>query len=187
MTKEEIFKIALLCFNVSYDKVGEDSQEAEYCRSFLRSAELSCAQMHEWTFLQKTKKYEDSEKIDGYFDTRFMFGYEKPSDLISVYFINGKYDNSVQAIGNNIYFEVSDPEIVYISSDVDYDTFPYPDDYGYLLAYELAYEISDFIAPDKSDYKNMIMQKLQIKLELIRRADLQNTRRKNPHQDLFVI
>ena len=76
MKKEDVYRIALICFNVDYDKImpkaeGDDPSAQEdkpnevlLCDRFYRSAELFCIKSYDWSFLYKTRKYTTDDLIE---------------------------------------------------------------------------------------------------------------------------
>lgn len=186
MKKEDVFRIALKCFNMSYDKIGADSVEASYCEDFLRSAELFCARTYKWSFLQKRLKYEEADRIDEAPFRNMKYCYRAPDDIVQMVFINCEYNSDFQIIGRKLYTRECDPEITYLSGEVDYDSFPYPDDYGYMLAYRLAMEISQYIAPDNSVASENAQQKFLLCAQVLQNSEVDMQRKRNPHPSQFV-
>lgn len=186
MTKEDIFRITLACFNQSYDKIGEEALEVSFCNSFLRSAELFCARAYAWSFLQKRVQFTDDDKLDEEPFNELKFVYTLPSDCVQVSYLNSERNVNFKVLGKNFFTDIENPELTYISGEVDYDTFPYPDDYGYLLAYRLAMEIAQFIAPESSTTTNQIQQKFLLSAQTLQASEKDMQRKKNPSPLKYV-
>ena len=75
MKKEDIYRIALICFNVDYDMImpkaeGDDPSatagkpnEVLLCDRFYRAAELFCVKAYDWSFMYKVKEYTDDDLV----------------------------------------------------------------------------------------------------------------------------
>lgn len=186
MKQTDIFRITLSCFNMSYSKIGEDSVEVGYCNNYLRAAELFCARTYAWSFLQKRYRFTDTDKLTRDPFDGLCYCYKSPSDIVKVLFINGEHNEDFRIIGNEFYCRYDNPEVTYVSGAVDYNGFPYPDDYGYLIAYRLAVEIAQFIVPDNASVANQIQQKFLLIAQTMQRSEKDMQRKRNPSPRKFV-
>ena len=187
MNKKEIFTITLLCFNKDYEKLGDESVEAAYCESFLKAAEYFVARSYDWTFLRKRVKFAEKDRIKEVPYKRLPYAYAKPVDLVKPLFVNGEYDEDIEIIGSVIFFRKPDPELTYTSSAIDYEKFPYPEDFGYYIAYRLAIEISQYLAPNNNVAMEQATQKMQLVMQSLVASEMESTRKKNPRERWFVI
>lgn len=200
MNKDTIYRIALRCFNIDYDKIypiesrntGEKPVEVKYLDDFQRSAILFCARVHRWSFLMKNYTFGKEDRIDDIGSSHGIDGmpycYKKPSDIIEIYYINGSYNNSFTIIGDRIYFSIENPTITYTTSDIVLDDFDmYPDDFGYLVAYRLGIEICQYISPNDTAVANMLSGNFQIVFQSLSNTESRSFRKKNPNKDWFVI
>ena len=67
MKKDEVYRRALLCFNVDLDKLGdkpEETNEYKLCDTFYQAAESFCIKLYDWSFIYRLKKYEDTDLIE---------------------------------------------------------------------------------------------------------------------------
>lgn len=203
MNKDTIFRIALRCFNMDYDRIypeeqrgaGTIPQEVKILEDFLRSATLFCIRTYKWSFLLTSKKYTESERVyeDAEKTTPKSFkgkayAYPKPSDLGSIYYINGFYNKDFDIAGKNIFFDTENPEIAYISTDVDYSRFSelYPDDFGYLIAYRLGLETYQYLAPNDTNAANLLSQNFQMVFQSLTATERMSMRKANPSPSAFV-
>lgn len=204
MNKDTIFRIALRCFNMDYDRIYPEAQredgiipeEVKILDDFLRSATLFCIRTYKWSFLLASKKYtesdreyEDEEKtVPKSFKGKF-FSYPKPVDLGTIYYINGIYNQDFDIAGKSIYFSVENPEIAYISTTVDFEKFSelYPDDFGYLIAYRLGLETCQYIAPNDTQASNLLSQNFQMVFQSLSNTERMSMRKANPSPSAFVI
>ena len=186
MKKEDIFRIALSCFNMSYDKIGADSVEAGYCDNYLRAAELFCARSYAWSFLQKRHRFKEEDRVSNPPFGCLRFCYKAPDDIVKVVFINAEHNETFRIIGSDFYTDMCEPEITYVSGDVDYDVFPYPDDYGYMIAYRLAIETAQFIVPDNVSIARQVESKYLLIYQMLQRSETDMQRRRNPSPHRYV-
>ena len=72
MKKEDVYRIALICFNVDYDKIMPEEVEGQepelpnevlLCERFYRAAELFCIESYDWSFMHHLKRYEDKDLV----------------------------------------------------------------------------------------------------------------------------
>lgn len=187
MTRKDVISIALSCFNISYEKIGSDSDEVGRCEQFLRSAESNCARYYDWSFLQKMKTYTDAELIKDEHFRNMRFCYEKPSDMVKVLFVNDRYNSNVYVIGSRIYTELPNPTITYVSDSIDYDKWSYPDLYGYLIGYMLASLLVNILRPDDSTIAQKISSMFNLTYQSLLQADMGSGRKRNPPRDRFII
>ena len=193
MTKQDIYRIALDCFNINIDELVTEKDEAHpevspqirYCDSFYRNAEISCSKLFEWSFLYAVRKYEDKDLYPLYNDGK-RFAYPVPDNFSYPVFVNGKYNQNISRVGKYLVFTVPNPELIYVVDKIDFDNWAYPDDYGYLLAYKLAMEIQPNVAPD-TNMLNGVMQKYGLVYNQLKTSEVKETRKKNPPPSLFVV
>lgn len=187
MTKKQIIEIALSCFSIDYDKIGEDSDEVKKCSIFLRQSEEACARYYDWSFLMKDIAYSDEDIVEGESFRNMGYCYAKPSDMVKVLYVNDVYNEDVYVIGGHIYTAVENPKITYISSKVDYDNWSYPDTYGYLLGYMLASYVISFLRPDDPNISNNIQGLFNLSFQSLVSSERFYSRKKNPPQNKYVI
>lgn len=204
MSKDTIFRIALRCFNMDYDRIYTEEQreagtmpeEVKILEDFLRSATLFCIRTYKWSFLLTSKRYtederewEDEEKTEPKTFKGKFFSYPKPADLGTIYYINGIYNQDFDIAGKSIYFSVENPEIAYISTTVDFENFStlYPDDFGYLIAYRLGLETCQYIAPNDTQASSLLSQNFQMVFQSLTATERMSMRKANPSPSAFVI
>ena len=203
MDKDAIFRIALRCFNMDYDKIypedqreaGNIPEEVKILNDFLRSAILFCVRTYKWSFLLKTKRFTEDDRIYEDEDKKIpasfkgkSFAYKKPSDMASIYYINGIYNQDFDIAGMSIFFALQNPEIAYISTAVDLDDFSekYPDDFGYLIAYRLGLETHQYLAPNDTNAASLLTQNFQMVFQSLTSTERMSMRKANPNQSAFV-
>lgn len=186
MTKQDVIRIALSCFNISYDKIGDDSVEAGYCLNYIRSAELFCARSYTWSFLQKRYRFQDSDFVESEPFDKLWFCYKVPKDLIKVVFVNSNFNEDFRIIGTNFYTDKDKPEITYVSGEIDYESFPYPDDFGYMIAYRLAIEVAQFIVPNNVSISEQVQSKYMLIYQMLQKSEKDMQRRQNPSPKKYV-
>lgn len=187
MTEKEVIRIALSCFNISYDKIGDDSDEVSICKMNIRQAESICARYSNWTFLLKRKQFTSDDSLDESSYRRMDYCYQKPSGMVKILYVNGRYNENISVIGDKLFTSVENPEITYICDIVDYDTFPYPDLYGYLIAYTLASLCANFFRPDDQAITTKISNMFNFAYQSLISGEFDNTRKKNPSKSDFVV
>ena len=214
MKKDEVYRIALLCFNVDLDKLGdkpEETNEYKLCDAFYTAAESFCIDAYDWSFMYKLKKYTDDDLIadksviydePGYiyhedpFDGRCGFrksimsryAYKAPSDMAKPLFVNGRYNETIEKAGNILRFNEKNPELTYISSAIDYNIDEaYPSGFFYMIAYKLAMEIQPNIAPESQVLLTAVTQKMQNLFQALRQAEMEMTRKEIPPAHTFVV
>lgn len=203
MDKNTIFRITLRCFNMDYDKIypkdqreaGNMPEEVRILNDFLRSAILFCVRTYKWSFLLKTVRMSDYDRV---YDDEDMtipatfkgkpYAYKRPSDMASIYYINGIYNQDFDIAGTAIYFAVPNPDVTYISTAVDLDDFSdkYPDDFGYLIAYRLGLETHQYIAPNDTNAASLLTQNFQMVFQSLTSTERMSMRKANPNQSAFV-
>lgn len=214
MKKDEVYRRALLCFNVDLDKLGdkpEETNEYKLCDTFYQAAESFCIKLYDWSFMYRRKKYEDTDLIEeesiinddipeyvyqedldhghrGFMRIRSSrYAYTAPSDMAKPLFVNGRYNATIERIGNTLRFAEKNPELIYISSYVDYNTDEaYPADFFNLIAYKLAMEIQPNIAPENQILLTAASNKMQNVFQAMRQAEMEMTRKETPPAHEFV-
>lgn len=195
MTKQDIFRIALDCFNINIEELviepdeehAEVSPQIRYCETFYRNAEISCSKLFEWSFLYNFRQYEDKDLYEPLSDPACCnFAYPVPENFSSPIFVNGIYNQNIKRLGAYLIFTVKNPSLTYIIDKLDFDNWIYPDDYGYLVAYKLAMEIQPNVAPD-TNMLSGVMQKYGLVYTQLKTAEVKVTRNKNPSPSIFVV
>lgn len=177
MDREHIFTLALRLFNIDYSKI-EGGSEIEICNEFIDTAEEFCINAAQWTFMMKSHSFTSSERVSGSF-LNLKHGYQLPSDLFTVSFVNGEYNADFAIRGQEIFFFSENPTIDYISRTIDYESFPYPTTFAHLIASQLALKIAPMIAPD-SNLENRIAQQYAIYFQSLQAYNLSNRRIQQP-------
>ena len=192
MTQYDIFAIALDTYGTKIetlvtevdDEHPEVSNEIRYCQRYYRDAEISCSELYEWSFLYKMHKYTSDELYKDYSDDRH-FAYPVPEDFSYPVFVNDRYNSNIRRIGKYLVFDNENPELIYVSSKLDFENWDYPDNYGYLVAYRLAMEIFQNVCPDSNQYQYAV-QKYGLVLQTLKNAEIKSNRKKNPSSWMFV-
>ena len=214
MKKDEVYRIALLCFNTDLDKLGdnpEETNEYKLCETFYAAAEAFCIDAYDWSFMYRQKKFEDSDLIAeksiiyddipeyvyeddlpsgrrGFLKVRSsLYAYKAPSDMAKPMFVNGKFNATIERIGNILRFKEKNPELIYIASSVDYNKDEeYPTKFFYMIAYKLATEIQPNIAPENQVMLTAATQKMQTVFQAMRQSEMEMTRKETPPAHSFV-
>lgn len=184
MDTEDIYRLALGIFNISYQQVGADSMEAMLCADYLEAAKEVCLTTNPWPFLLRTASFGDADRIEGS-HRGLGYGYAMPDDLAYPYLINGKYDETFSISGGNIYFPFENPEVEYVSDSVDIGDMPSL--YVYLIADELAIQIAPMLASDSTKVEAKAASLFQRHLASLNLMYQNTSRQKNPNKDWFVI
>ncbi len=179
MTRENIYRKALLYFNILIDEIEPNAKERMMCDEFMDSAEEFCIGQENWTFLMKRHVFSDTEKVEGSY-MGLEYGYSLPSDFFRCCFINDSYNEDFAIRGNDIFFYSKNPAMDYISRDIDYERFPYPNTFEILLATQLAIKISPMVSPDVNVEKR-IAQQYAIAFSQLQTTNLANRRKSNPN------
>lgn len=187
MTEKDVISKCLTCFNISYDKIGADSDEVAKCNEFLRQAEGMCARYRDWSFLHESLQYEDKDIVEGESWRNLCYAYRKPSHMVKVRFINGEYNENMYILGNYIYTDVKNPKITYITDDPGYSTDRCPDLYFDMIAYMLATLVSTVLRPDDSAIQQKISGMYTLAYQTLTQSEIDASRMKNPPQDAFVV
>lgn len=197
MTKKDIYGIALACFNLNINdytmEATEDkpqSKEIFFCDMYYRNAEMSSAELYDWSFLYKVKEYTDDdlyEPLTGNGD----YAYKQPDGFSYAVFLSGEridgasYNESVRRVGQYLIFRKQNPSLTYICNQLDFDNWSYPDEYGYLVAYKLAMEIWGNVAPDSKLYETAVT-KYGLTQQSLMNAEIKNNRKRTPPPEAFV-
>ena len=192
MTKKDIYRITLACFNIDIEEKivepdeehPEVSKEIWFLDTHYRNAEMSCAEVYQWSFLYNFKQYTDEELYAPLSD-RCHFAYPVPENCTSPVFVNNVYNANIRRIGAYFIFTEKNPALTFINDKLDFDNWIYPDAYGYLVAYKLAMETWANIAPDSKLYQP-IVEKYGLTLQGLRNAEIMENRKKNPKPSIFV-
>lgn len=191
MTKLDIYGIALAVFNIDIrDLTTEDtedkkkSNEIYFCDKYYRNAEISCAKVYDWSFLYNFRQYTEQDlykplSING------EFAYPVPDNFASPIFVNGEYNDNIRRLGAYLIFTTENPGLTFVIDRLDFENWMYPDDYGYLVAYKLAMEICQNVAPDSKAYEQAV-QKYGLALQQLRNSEIKIKRKKNPSPMSFV-
>lgn len=189
--KEQIFAIALNCFNIDYDRIknNSDSIEIKYCENFLDSAVSFCSTVKPWSFLIEEETFTEVDLVGGESFRGLHYGYNLPDDFGYPLYINGKHDSTYAIRQDMIFFPYNTVNVLdYIPNTIYLDTtsFQPPVMYKYFIAYRLAYEISQFIAPNGGS-EQRIMEKYQLAYKSLEKIENDSFREKNPSTDWFVV
>lgn len=184
MTRENIYRMALLYFNISYDEMEPTSKERLFCEQFMDSAEEFCISQENWNFLMKRHDFSDDERVIGSY-MGLGYGYVLPVDFFKCCFVNDRYNIDFAIRGNEIYFASKNPSMDYIIGKLDYENFNYPKTFAVLLSAQLAIKVSPMLAPD-AQIEQRIASQYAIAFSQLQKNNQDNRRIANPTSEEMV-
>lgn len=213
LNEQGVMNVALSLFDLNRDIIN-DSKEKEVIlfRQNLPLAKVFCASMSDWTFLTESEDYGKDEvcndetvakgefiaqkgkkagesfndggvlKIHVYtMYKNFAYAYRLPSTFLKMRYIDGDPRKGFAVKGDRLYCNELGCTVDYISTDFK----NLPIDFGYLVAYKTAMELSHHLDPGGSSLERASILFNQT-FSVLKQRDDRNFRLQNPAQNHYI-
>ena len=211
INEQGVMNVALSFFDLNRNIV-DDAGEKEVIlfKQILPGSEVFCASMSDWSFITKTKEYDPDDTVNDeptedyvikngwvigerftqngkeyYHNYKtykgFPFAYNLPFDFLKMRYIDGDPKKGYAVKGNTLYCNELGCSLDYITTNLT----NLPMDFGYLLAYKIAMELSMHLDPEGTAMaraSNMLQQTFGV----MKQRDDTNFRLQNPAQNHYI-
>lgn len=177
MTTQEFLDLVLSIFNIKRS-VADNTVETNLVEQFKPIAYRECCMFADWSFLIKTRTYEEDDCVEDEGFDGHEFGFTLPSDFMKAKLINNKYNEAFSIKGNNIYVDYPTLRLDYFSSDYSNA----PEEFHQLVAYRCAIDISQMLDPQGNSL-SVASSLHQLILTTLTNTDSYSKRNKNKEFD----
>ncbi len=191
MDRLTLYNLALSLLDLHIDDLETPSKELTLLDLNYKKVVSFCMKAWEFPFLVKrTQLTEYSVDVVGNPMTwnGYLYGYDVPEDFGRAIQLNASKNNSYAYRFGKLWCKILDPELEYIPSTLSVDengTYPYPDDFLALVAYQLALHIAPMLDPD-GQAQSIAAQMYQLTLSSIIESETRsNDRAENFNADAY--
>lgn len=184
MTDQTYQDIVCSVLDVSKRLIGDGSKESNAIALFKNISIIQTIRMYDWSFLLMTKTYVNADLITSDAFQKLPYCYALPSDFIKIMYVNGEYNANFSRKGANMYFEVANPTIDYVSKNETLLNNA-DDDFWTCVAYREAMQIANDFDPSGKAFTKA-KNSLQICISTISDSDFYSKRKKNPPPDKYI-
>lgn len=203
---EEVFRRTLYLFHQDWDELRRSRQktleehvakygdadpsevplrpELSLLPQYLGNAVETALAVKQWQFATRTVPFctlERSERAVSPCSWRRL-----PEDFVTLRAADGRRNVSYTIEGGEIAFRKEPRSITYVSRDLDWEGFPYPDAFLSLIADCLAKEVESMLDPE-SKFKTAIDESMSIHVGTLNKMSYTDRRREVPPQGWYVL
>lgn len=213
LNEQGVMNVALSFFDL-FRNITTDASEKEVIlfKQVLPIAKTFCASMSDWSFLMNTREYDEDDivndepvlcdeykeqagKVKGDMYTSgdsayyhiytpykgFTYGYKLPSDCLKVKYIDSDVRVGFSTAKRTLYTNFKGISLDYISDKMD----DVPLEFGYLIAYRCAVEMSFHLDPEGTAYQRATSALQQV-FTILKTKDDESYRLQNPPQNYHI-